>query len=449
MGSMMRFLWLLMVGLGLGTRRHINVLIAILAGALLGIIAPQVSWLMPAVGVFDVLGQLFIRMVMMLVIPMVVSSLIVGLGAIKNEEDLNRIGGKTFTWFLTLMILGSVVGLFLVSLFKPGLSLQADMQQLLANTHSTMQTAGVQLGQATSLKDLLIHLIPDNPIQALSTMDMLPILLFTLVLGVACNRIGEAGKPVVQFFESLYMATMKMTHWVMMFSVIGVFSLAFSSVARLGVQVFSHLVPFALTVLGGLAVLLFVVLPMVLFYGAKVSPVKFYQSISEAMMVGFGTASYGATLPITMACAEQRTGLSHKMATFVLPMGANMKLATAMFEVIATVFLAQAMGLSVGLYEAILITVLSVVASIAAPGVPSAGLVTLAIITKSLGGSYAQLASAVVLLWPIDRLLDMFRTMVNVAGGVTVATLVASSEGEVNEDILNHQVLWKDDMLKA
>jgi proton glutamate symport protein len=451
MGIVIRIAWLLVVGIGLGARRHWHILLAILLGVALGLLASGTPEMTPVISFFDMVGQLFIRLISMLVLPLVISSLVVGITSIKDEEDFGRISLKTIAWFLFLMVTSAVSGWFLSLLLKPGLALRADLAHLLANSHQQLGGQAHQhaLANTPGLMELLTNLIPTNPIAALSHMDMIPIIVFTVVFSLAINRIGEAGRPLTQFFESVFTATMKLTQWVMVLSVPGVFALTFAAVARMGGQYFEDLTPFATAVLIGLGLQLTVLFPLVLSYAAKISPVRFYQSISEAMMVGFGTASYSATLPITIACCEQRTGVSNRIASFVMPPGGSInKTATTMFEVMAVSFLAQALGIPFGPAEAVAVIALSIIASIAAPGVPSAGLITIAVITKSLGGNYAQIASAVVLLWPIDRLLDMFRTMVNIASSATVATVVAHSEGELNTEVLNNQVLWSDDVLK-
>jgi proton glutamate symport protein len=277
--------------------------------------------------------------------------------------------------------------------------------------------------------------------ESLAKADLVPVILFTLMFGTAIASIGEAGKAVHSFFESVFTATMKLTDWVMTLAVPGVFSLAFITVAKSGVGIFSQLSLFALAIIIGLLIQLFVVFPLVLRVFAKISFINFYRAISEAMMVAFGTASTSATLPITIACMERRGGVSNRIASFVLPAGATInKTGTTMFEVIAVLFLMQSYHIPVTPYSVIMIVLFSLIASVGTAGVPSGALITIAIVLNSIGKyEMGNLAAGMALLWAVDRILDMCRTVVNVVGSCAVATIVASSEGELNRDLLNNQ----------
>ena len=443
--------WLILVALGLGTKRHWHILVAIILGIILGVALPYPS--LPAEPdaygfihqFFDVVGQLFIRLITMIVVPLVVSSLMVGIASLGDARQLGRMGGKVLGYFFFMMAISAVLGVALAFLLEPGTQLQisraftqvheAEILQQLQNTPQNLQT-------------LFFDMIPRNPIESLANADLVPVIIFTLMFGAAVASIGDAGRPIVSFFEALFTATMKLTDWVMILAVPGIFSLAFITVAKSGVGIFGELWLYCLAILSGLLIQIFIIFPVMLSVFAKINFMNLYRAISEAIMVAFGTASSSATLPITIACCERRAGISNRVASFVLPTGASInKTATTMFEVIAVIFLIQAYAphLHLAPYTIIMICLFSIIASIGAAGVPSAGLITMAIVLNSIGKfDLDYFAGGMAILWSIDRALDMCRTVVNVISSCTVAALVASSEGELNRDILNHSETWNE-----
>lgn len=438
--------WLVLVALGLGTKRHWHILVAILLGILAGVyMRYPTSPLEPDQFAFihqffEIVGQLFIRLISMIVVPLVVSSLIVGVASLGDSRQLGRMSGKVLGYFLFLMTFSAILGAILALFLEPGKQVQ---QVVLAQTDP-----GSILHQLTQtphdLKELFFNMIPLNPMESLAKADLVPVILFTLLFGAAVASLGEACRPIVSFFESLFAATMKLTDWIMVLAVPGVFSLAFITVARSGLDVLSELWMYAIVLLCGLLLQVLVVFPLMLQVLAKINFANLYRAISEALMVAFGTASSSATLPITIACCERRAGISNRIASFVLPTGATInKTATTMFEVIAVIFLAQAYDLHLSLYNIVMIVVFSIIASIGAAGIPSAGLITISIVLNSIGTvEMSHFAAGIALLWSIDRVLDMCRTVVNVMSSCTVAALVASSEGELNRDVLNNREAW-------
>ncbi|HEY9746012.1 MAG TPA: dicarboxylate/amino acid:cation symporter, partial [Oculatellaceae cyanobacterium] len=322
---------------------------------------------------------------------------------------------------------------------EPGSQLQHAV--LSTDTSGVLQ----ELAQTPrDLKTLFFEMIPQNPMESLANANLVPVIVFTLLFGAAIASIGEACRPLVSFFEAVFAATMKLTDWIMILAVPGVFSLAFTTVAKSGLEVFSELWIYGIALLGGLLLQILVVFPLMLQVFAKINFMNLYRAISEAIMVAFGTASSSATLPITIACCERRAGISNRIASFVLPTGATInKTATTMFEVIAVIFLVQAYNLPLSPYTIAMIVVFSIVASVGAAGVPSAGLITISIVLNSIGhADTSHFAVGIAMLWSIDRVLDMCRTVVNVMSSCTVAALVASSEGELNRDILNNHETW-------
>ena len=324
----MRFFWLLLLALGLGTKRHWHILLAITLGVLLGLfVTPAVNAaIYPA---FEVIGELFIRLITMLVIPLVISSLVIGVTSIGDSQQLGRMGGKVLGWFVFLMLISAGLGVALTLFLEPGLGLQTTMAdptsplaQMASKYHNTFHQT---VGETPTLTQLLLNLIPTNPIESLANMQLIPVVLFTLLFGTAVTAIGDTGKPLINFFESVFAATMKLTDWVLMLAVPGLFALTYVAVAKAGPQVFQLLMPYGSLLLVGLLIQLFFIFPVVLKFNANVSFINLYRAVSEAVMVAFGTASSSATLPVTIACCERRAGISNRIASFVLPTGASIK----------------------------------------------------------------------------------------------------------------------------
>ncbi|MDX2084224.1 MAG: dicarboxylate/amino acid:cation symporter [Candidatus Melainabacteria bacterium] len=445
----MRFFWLLLVALGLGTKRHWHILFAIVLGVLLGLLFadPQYEILHTF---FETIGQVFIRLISMIVIPLVISSLMVGMASLGDGRQLGRMGGKVLLWFLALMVISSLIGGALALFFSPGDGLREDLLDPNSGLSTLIATGNMNapletLQQPPSLKTLFFNMIPANPIESLAKMEMVPVILFTILFGVATACVGDAGRPIIHLAEAVFTATMKLTDWIMVLAVPGVFSLTFITVAKAGPHIFYLLAPYALVIVLGLLIQVIVVFPLLLKLVARVNALNLYRAISEAIMVAFGTASSSATLPVTIACCERRAGISNRIASFALPTGASInKTGTTLLEVIAVLFLAQAYGITLTEYEVALVLIFAVFASIGTPGVPSAGLITMAIVINSIGENFTPLFAGIAMLWPIDRVLDMCRTTVNVISSCTVAALVAASEGELNRDMLNSQDEWTD-----
>ncbi len=442
----------LIMALFFGVKRHWHILFAIILGFLFGYFFYINNLIEDGRGTFvlqffDFIGQVFIRAITMIVIPLVVSSLIVGTSSIKDARQLGRMGGKVFSLFLLLMIIAAAIGGGLAWIIEPGNNLQQNIEQISTNIHPTQAIEVSQFNtEPGDLKELFLQMIPLNPIQALASMNLVPAILYTLLLGFSLAFIGPAGKPLISFFESLFTATMKLTDWVMMLAVPGVFALAFVTVATTGTTIFVNMLPYIGMVITGLLIQIVVVYPVMLKLLARVDALNLYRSISEAILVAFGTASSSATLPITIANCEMRAGISNRIASFVLPTGASInKTATTMFQVMAVMFLLQAYGVELELPTVALIGLLAIIASIAAAAVPSAGLITMSIILTSLGGglNLDTFAAGVAALWAIDRVLDMCRTVCNVISSVTVAAIVGASEGELKRDILNNPEAWR------
>jgi proton glutamate symport protein len=441
--KLMRNLLMVLVALGLGTKRHWHIFIAIFAGVLMGVWFPyntiEPSFMHQA---FEVIGQMFIRLVAMLAIPLIISSLLIGMHSLGDGRQLGKMGIKTVFFFGLTMIVASSIAAIIAYYVQPGNRLPENFEVVLGllPIDPTNQT------HLTSFKDIILNLVPQNPFEALARRDLTPIIIFTLIFGTAMAFIGDTARPFTSFFEAVFAATMRMVDWVMICAVPGIFALTFTTIAHSGIHIFSQMMPYIGAVVIALLIQLLLVYPIMLFVFARVNFMDLYRAISEAILVAFGTASSSATLPVTLACMERRAGVSNRIASFVIPAGVSMNMnGTTMFEVISVMFLAQLYDIPLTLTVVLTIVVLSIIASIGAAGVPAAGMITMSIILGGIGGfSAEQVVQGLSLLWALDRILDMCRTTINVVDDCVVATIIAASEGELNREMLSSGETWED-----
>ena len=269
-------------------------------------------------------------------------------------------------------------------------------------------------------------MLPENPLKAMVEVDIVPVIVFALIFGLALTAIGkQATGPLINILEIIYAATLKITDWVMKLAPYGVFALMAVIVGTSGPDIFVSLGKYIFVVLSGLILQVFIVYLFLLVVIAKVNPFKFFNAILEAIMVAFSTASSSATLPISMFCLEKNMGISNRITGFVLPLGATMNMdGTALYEAAAALFIAQAYGITLGLDQQILIVITACLASIGAAGIPSAGLVTMTMVLSAVGLPLEGIG----MILAVDRILDMCRTSINVIGDTVIATVIAKSE---------------------
>ena len=440
----------ILVALGLGIKRNWHIFLALIGGVLFGLLFPfEAGEPTPFHDFFYLIGQGFIRLIQMIVIPLVVSAIIVGISSIGDNKQLGKIGLRMVLYYGLITFVAVVIGLTLANITKPGLSLQPliDKQEAAAVQEKVAQINN----NKSNISNLLLNMIPGSSLtgqQTKTTADtrLIQIIISVIIFGCAFAFIGEINRPVVSFFESVFAATMKVTDWLMVIAMPGIFSLTFYAVAKSGFGTIKDLSLYIVTVILGLTIQLFIVYPIMLRLFSKIKASSLYQAIAEAMMVAFGTASSSATLPVTIACCERRAGISSKICSFVLPLGATMNMdGTALFQSLAVVVIAQAYNVTITPLMFVTIGILAFIASSASAGIPSAGLITIALIVQgSLGLSIEQVAPIYVLIFAIDRVLDMFRTVVNVTSDTVVASIVADKEGELDYDLLGNQEVWKE-----
>ena len=369
------------------------------------------------------LGLLFINAIKMLMVPIVFVTIVSGVTALHDSGKLGRMGAKTIGLYLLTTAFAVTLGLVIAGLIEPGSGI-------------TLPETGDEgpAGAALTVRDLLIGLIPANPVKAMAEGNVLQIIVFALLFGLAINLAGKAGRPVREFFDSATQVMFRLVHLIMETAPFGIFALILWVIGSLSAAELFKLVWIVV------ALYLACILQMVLVYGgfitflARLSPVRFFQGIIDAQAVAFSTSTSAGTLPVTMANVEDNLGVSKKVSGFVLPLGATMNMdGTAIYMGIAAMFTAQALGidLSVGQYATIILT--GTLASIGAASIPSAGLIIMPVVLSSVGLPLG----AIALFFPIDRIMDMMRTMTNITGDSMVSVLVAKSEGELDEATFN------------
>jgi len=410
---------------------HWQILIAIVLAAIAGHLVGQDSGFLGVAfyDVFDFVGTLFINALKMLIVPLIASSIIVGVAGIGSSGDLGRLGGKTLLFYAITTLSAILVGLVLVNTVQPGLVNGEPAQDLLALS-ADADTVAAKVGEkgAGDVVEIFLRMVPPNIIEAAANGEMLGLIFFSILFGFFMTRLGhETADPLFRFWDAVFHVMMRMTEWVMLFAPIGVFGLVARTVAKTGFDAAAPLIVFALTVLGALLFHAAVTLPAMLRMVAKVSPLALYRAIAPALLTAFSTASSSATLPITIDCVEKKAGVPNRISSFVLPLGATVNMnGTALYECVAAMFIAQAYGLELSFGVQFSIVVIALVTSIGVAGIPSASLVAIAIILSAVGLP----VEAIGVLFVFDRVLDMARTSINVLGDACCAVIVARLEGE-------------------
>lgn len=378
---------------------------------------------------FDYIGSLFLNALKMIIVPLIFSSIIVGVAGIGSGGNLGTLGGRTLLFYTVTTLTATVLGLVLINLIGPGYVNGEPAGEMLALNASGAEIAAVAEGRGPGDVARVFHnMVPPNIVQAAANGQMLGIIFFALLFGYFMTRLpDEYAGTLYGFWNSVFHVMMKMTEWIMKFAPIGVFGLVAVVVAEAGFQAVRPLAVFAITVVIALALHITVVLPLFLRFVGKVNPYAMFPAMAPAMLTAFSTASSSATLPITMERVEENAGVSNKISSFVLPLGATVNMnGTALYECAAAMFLAQAYGLDLTFGVQFSIVFIALLTSVGVAGVPSASLVAIAIILGAVGLP----VEAIGVLLVFDRVLDMARTAVNVFGDSVCAVIVARLDGE-------------------
>jgi proton glutamate symport protein len=407
----------------------IALILAVIAGSLAGTDAALFGLRFYAV--FDFIGTLFLNALKMLIVPLVMSSIIVGIAGIGSGGAFGKLGLKTLAYYLTTTLFAVLVGLIVVNMVAPGMVDGEPAKHLVGLSQDTSDVAAKVAGKgAGDLVGIFLRMVPTNVVAAAADGQMLGLIFFSLLFGFFMTKIEETyAESLYKFWQGMFQVMMKITDWVMKFAPIGVFGLVAKVVASTGYSAFVPLAWFFVSVLAGLAIHFFVVLPTLLLLVGRVHPLRHYRAMAPALLTAFSTSSSAATLPLTMECVEKNAGVSNRISSFVLPLGATVNMdGTALYECVAAMFIAQAYGIELGFVQQFTIVVMALVTSIGVAAIPSASLVAIAIILAAIGLP----VEAIGLILAVDRVLDMCRTAVNIFSDSCGAVIIARRTGEAD-----------------
>lgn len=399
----------------------ISIALAIVFGSLVGDQAKIFG--VTIYSILDVIGILFLNALTLVVVPLVSSSIIVGISRIGGEEGFKRLGAKMFSFYIGTTLLAILIGLFFVNLIGPGYAI--------VNVPTTADTAALskQLNsESSSLLPVLLSVVPSNIVNALSQGNMLGLIFFSGFFGFCISKIQDEHKTTLKsFFQGLFQVMIEFTHIIMKFLPYGVFALVAKVFMTTGLESLASVALFTVTVLLGLIGFMFIGLPLLLKTLGKLSPIRHFKAMSPALITAFSTSSSSATLPVTIDCVEKRAGVSNRICSLVIPLGTSVNMSgSALYECVAAMFVAQAYGIDLTITKQFLIVALALITSIGVAGIPSASLVAVLVILKVIGLP----TEGIGLFIAVDRVLDMCRTTVNVFSDSCCAVLVAKSEGE-------------------
>lgn len=418
----------------LGIKRNGHIFIGLIAGILLGLFLPAEHY-GQVYKILDFVGRAFIDIIQMVVLPLIISAIIIGVTNIGDSKQLAKFGGKMLLYYGIITIIAVCVASFIALAIQPGLAAKSLVNPDIIHSVQGYVSDALQY-QRENLSQIFLSLIPKNPFAAISSGHMIPIIIFVSIFAIALSRTGEISRPLVSLFESIFAATMKVTDWIMYLAAPGIFALTATSVSQFGVEVFNDISKYALAIIAALAFQFFVVYPCMLKIFSKVPVGKLYSAISEAIMVAFGTASSSATLPLTITCCEKR-GISNRVCSFVLPLGATLNMdGTAIMQTIAVIFITQMYGIDLSPILIVEIAFLAIIASSTSAGIPGSGMITIALVLNGIGLTPEQLVIGFSLLFTLERLLDMLRTVCNVTSDAVVAAIIADNENELNYELL-------------
>ena len=410
-----------------------QIFIALITGAVMGVL---IHYYMPAGyikdtviinGVLYILGQGFIRLMQMLVVPLVFCSLVCGSMAIGDTKTLGKVGIKAVVFYLFTTAVAVCVALSVATVINPGIGVNIQ----------NVETAEIASTETIGFADTILNIIPKNPIGAMASGDMLPIIVFALFVGILLAKMGSSVSNVSNFFSQFNDIMIEMTMAVMKAAPIGVFCLIAKTFAGIGFSAFLPMLKYMGSVTCALAIQCFVVYQVLLFIFTRLNPFKFIKKFAPVMTFAFTTATSNSTIPLSIDTLEKKVGVSKRISSFTIPLGATVNMdGTSIMQGVAVIFIAQVYGISLSSADLVTVVTTATLASIGTAGVPSVGLVTLAMVLSSVGLP----TEGIALIMGIDRILDMMRTAVNITGDAVCTTIVANQEGLVNKETFNSDV---------
>ncbi len=415
------------------TKISIGLLLGAVVGMTANVIAVRTGWTAGAdmIASLRPIGDAFIRAITMIVIPLVVASLIVGVASLGNLRALGRIGGRTLIYYMATTAIAVSIGIGLSNIFKPGSGLSDEVRTQLLSEYAGEATGRIELAdRAPGVVEMLVSMIPRNPIAAAAQGDMLPLIVFTILFGAAAAMIAEEKRRhLIGFFDAVNDISMVIIHWIMLLAPYAVFALIAAVTAQFGLDVLRALLKYTLVVVAGLLLHAFGTYAFSIRFLARRRLGDFYKRIREAQILGFSTSSSNATLPVTIRVAEEELGVSPRVASFVLPLGATINMdGTALYQGVAVMFIAQVFGIDLSIQKQLIVVLTATLASVGAAGVPSAGIITLALVLRQAGVPETGIA----LILGVDRILDMLRTSVNITGDLAAVAFISRSEAETD-----------------
>lgn len=405
----------------------IAIALALIAGTLTGTDTALAG--IPYFAVYEFLGTLFLNALKMVIVPLIMATIITGMSSLEGEQGLNKLGLKTVSYFLFSSFFAILIGLLFVNLMTPGLingQPARDQLGLSAMPHSLTQELSDK--NSGDLVAIILRLIPTNVVNAAASGDMLGLIFFSLLFGHFMTRVNPASAAIMKsFWHGVADTMMQITLLIMKFAPLGVFGLVAKTVATTGFDAFYPLLTFFFTVLLGLAFHTFITLPLLIVIFARLNPRHHFKAMAPALLTSFSTASSSATLPVTIECVEKNAGVSKRISSFVLPLGATVNMdGTALYECVAAMFIAQAYGIELTFGVQFTVVFMALMTSVGVAGIPAASLVAISMILGTIGLPL----EAIGLILVTDRILDMFRTSVNIFSDSCGAVIIATTEGE-------------------
>ena len=400
---------------------HWQVLIAMIGGAFVAMIFGERALF------FSPLGTIFMKLLKMVIVPLILFSVTSGVTSIGDSNTLGRMGVKVFGYYMLTSILAILVGLSLTNLLQPGkgINFSVDSNKFDPST----------LSQPNSLADVIIRMIPSNPIKAMADGEILALIFWSIVLGIAITQISDKPKKaIIKGFDYGFELMMKLTQGIIAFLPIGVFGLIINAIVNSGIDLFKVIGFYWITIAIGLSIHWLIILPLVFYSFTKINPIKHWKAMSSAFITAFSTSTSLGTLPVTMNCLKKNIGVSNKTSSFVLPLGATINMdGTALYECAGVLFISQVLGADLEIYQQFIIVITAFLASIGTAAIPSAGLVMIFIVLDAVGlSNNPEVPIIVGAMLAVDRPLDMFRTVINITSDSIGAVILAKSENEKN-----------------
>lgn len=412
---------------------HWQIAIALVIAVIAGSVTGEEAGLFGVTfySVYAFVGTLFLNALKMLIVPLIASSIIIGIAGMSGHDALGRMGGKTILYYMATSLIAILIGLAIVNVVAPGIVDGQPVKDMIGLTGDANDIKDKVAGKgAGDVAEVFLRMIPTNIVSAAAQGQMLGLIFFSLLFGFFMTKIEHpSAETIYRFWDSVYQVMMLITEWVMKFAPIGVFALVAKVVASTGFDAFKPLALFFFTVLAALAVHFFMVMPLLLKLIGRVQPWRHYRAMAPALLTAFSTSSSSATLPMTLECVEKNAGVSNRTSSFVLPLGATINMdGTALYECVAAMFIAQAYGIDLSFATQFTIVMVALLTSIGVAGIPAASLVAISIILTTIGLP----VEGIGLILAVDRVLDMCRTTVNVFSDSCGAVIIARSEGEEN-----------------